>query len=359
MGFGSLSGGQDIGTRKSSVSLPPSELVVGAEVWSERCPFGWGGPEDRGAGQGHGSLVAELRCRFGSRAYGVAGGGVVGDSGAGRESARPRQQTPPPDAQEPGRRDEARVLDRRAGLAPEGLMHMLAILLPRAIFWTATTLGAAAPSQNGIRPTVRTERETYRDGSPRLEQQMRELSKGSWVADGASTAWYPNGRKDYQGVWREGKKSGPRRLDLLVFRCPEEVRRQLRRGSSERHLVLLESGWFREAEVRVRRRPDRSSLELSPFSRSSRPAPRRAGDAHAHSEPDEVPEPGAGPPGQRAGVPVAGDRLPHHWCPRARSRASRSRRSPSSSRGDTLSGYEGGCVRPRPGENRAHGYPHC
>jgi antitoxin component YwqK of YwqJK toxin-antitoxin module len=55
---------------------------------------------------------------------------------------------------------------------------------------------------------TRVDKESYTDGTPKLEQAMREASPGSWIADGPSTAWFPNGTKDYEGAWKAGKKSG-------------------------------------------------------------------------------------------------------------------------------------------------------
>jgi antitoxin component YwqK of YwqJK toxin-antitoxin module len=72
--------------------------------------------------------------------------------------------------------------------------------------WIFSDAGDISPESTG--GTVRSYRETYPDGTVRATWTARICQKGRYLLDGLETTYYPDGQKEHQTTYVNGRKKG-------------------------------------------------------------------------------------------------------------------------------------------------------
>jgi hypothetical protein len=107
--------------------------------------------------------------------------------------------------------------------APNGVLHVLTTMTHPCLHyefneaWVFSDAGDIVPETGG--GTVRKYRENYPDGKRRATWSARICANGRYLLDGRERTYYPNGRKEHEVRYVNGRKTG-----VETFWSPEGVR---------------------------------------------------------------------------------------------------------------------------------------
>jgi hypothetical protein len=96
--------------------------------------------------------------------------------------------------------------------APNGVIHVLATMTHPCLHyefneaWVLSDAGEISPESSG--GMVRSYRETYPGGAVRATWGARICPNGRYLLDGLETTYYPNGRKEHEVNYANGRKKG-------------------------------------------------------------------------------------------------------------------------------------------------------
>jgi hypothetical protein len=96
--------------------------------------------------------------------------------------------------------------------APNGVIHLLATMTHPCLHyefneaWVLSKEGDIAAESNG--GTIRQYRESYPNGGVRSTWGARICPNGRYLLDGTETTFYPNGNREHEATYKNGRKTG-------------------------------------------------------------------------------------------------------------------------------------------------------
>lgn len=126
--------------------------------------------------------------------------------------------------------------------APNGLIHLLTTMTTPCLHyemneaWIFSEAGDIAPESDGGK--VQKFHEDYPDGSPRVTWSARVCPNGRYLLDGREASYFPNGRKEHEVAYANGRKVGNE-----IFWSPDGTKLWSRRHDSKPRTAVWTHYW--------------------------------------------------------------------------------------------------------------------